>query len=461
MPQAIASGAPASGRRPLLVGALIASLLGPSPGWATEPEPDAVPLLRRVPEVAATTREMPAFLRDTDLRLHLRTFYFNQRISGGPGDPVNEAWAGGGSLAYASGWLLDTFQMGATVFTAIPLYSPADRDGTELLLPHQKGFIVPGIAYGALRYKEYALLTGYRQPVEQSYVNPDEGRSMAPNTFEGVTLKGQAGWVDYLVGYLTRMKPRNANDFVSMAEAAGVHGNGGGLVLAGLSLTPASLSPQGRGQGEGWWRSLTMQVSNQFGNDVFNTAYGQVDYTHAFTPALRLTLSGQYTDQRAVGDALLGGSKFENWVTSVGGARVQLQYRDLTLTGAFSVTGKGNNIQTPYGSYPGYLSLLVKDFDRAGEVAWMVGLAYDFSRVLPGMSAEFGFAQGTEAVSPLTRAPEPDQREYDLAIAYRAPTTSALRGFGFRARGGLVDLQGSSRPDYQIRLILDYEIPLL
>jgi len=447
-----------AGRRPLLVGALIASLLGPSPGWANEPEPDAIPLLRRAPEVGEGMRQMPAFLGDTDLRLRLRTFYLNQRSAG---DAVSEAWAGGGSLAYASGWLLDTFQMGATVFTSIPLYAPADRDGTELLLPHQKGFIVPAIAYGALRYKEYALLTGYRQLVDQPYVNPDESRGMAPNTFEGVTLKGHAGWVDYLVGYLTRMKQRNANDFISMAEAAGVSGNGGGLVLAGLSLTPASLSSEGRGQGEGWWRDFTVQVSNQFGSDVFNTAYGQVDYAYALTPELGLTLSGQYTDQRAVGDALLGGSKFEDWVTSVGGARVQLQYRELTLSSAFSVTGKGNDIQTPYGNYPGYFSLLVSNFDRAGEVAWQVGLAYDFSRVLPGLSAEFILAQGTGAVSPRTRKAEPDEREYDLSIDYRAPKTSALRGFGFRAAGGLVDLQGSSKPDYQIRLILSYEIPLL
>jgi len=453
-----------AGRRPLLVGALIASLLGPSPGWANEPEPDAIPLLRRIAEVGEGMRQVPAFLRDTELRLHLRTFYFNQRSSG---DAVSEAWAGGGSLAYASGWLLDTFQMGATVFTSIPLYAPADRDGTELLLPHQKGFIVPGVAYGALRYKEYALLTGYRQLVDQTYVNQDELRSMTPNTFEGVTLKGHAGWVDYLVGYLTRMKQRNANDFISMAEAAGVNGNSGGLVLAGLSLTPASLSPEGRGQGEGrgegegWWHGFKLTLSNQFGNDVFNTAYGQVDYAHALTPELGLTLSGQYTDQRAVGDALLGGSKFTDWVTSVGGARVQLQYRELTLSSAFSVTGKGNDIQTPYGNYPGYFSLLVQNFDRAGEVAWQVGLAYDFSRVRPGLSAEFILAQGTSAVSPRTRKAEPDEREYDLSIEYRAPKTSALRGLGFRAAGGLVDLQGSSKPDYQIRLILNYEIPLL
>jgi len=440
------------------VGAWLACLLGVSAGWAAEPDPDEIPLLRRIPEVTAGMREMPAFLRDTDLRLQLRTYYFNQGDSAGA---VSEAWAGGGSLAYASGWLLDTFQMGATVFTSIPLYAPADRDGTELLRPHQKGFIVPAIAYGALRYKEYAFLTGYRQLVDQTYVNPDEGRSMAPNTFEGVTLKGHAGWVDYLVGYLTRMKPRNADSFISMAEAAGVNGNGGGLVLAGVKLTPASLSPQGRGQGEGWWRGFKMEVSNQFGNDVFNTAYGQVDYAHAFTPDLGLTLSGQYTDQRAVGDALLDGSKFKDWVTSVGGARVQLEYEGLTLTSAFSVTGKGHNIQTPYGNYPGYFSLLVNNFDRAGEVAWQVGLAYEFSRVLPGLSAEFILAQGTSAVNPRTRKPEPDEREYDLTIDYRAPKTSALRGFGFHARGGIVDIQGSSKPDYQIRLILNYEIPLL
>lgn len=244
------------------------------------------------------------------------------------------------------------------------------------------------------------------------------------------------------------MKPRNSDDFITMAEAAGVNGNSGGLVLAGVTVTPAG--------------GFKLELSNQFGNDVFNTAYGRVDYAHAFTPELVLTLSSQYTDQRAVGDDLLGGSKFKSWVTAVGGTRAQLQYQDLTLTSAFSVTGKGNNIQTPFGMYPGFLNLVVKDFARAGEVAWLAGLAYDLSRaLLPGARAKFEFAQGKNAVSPTKRTPEPNEREYDLAIAYRAPKTSVLRGFGFLARGGILDVQGSNRSQYQIRLTLDYEIPLL
>jgi len=43
------------------------------------------------------------------------------------------------------GWLLDTFQMGATVFSTVPLYAHSDRDGTLLLAPGQEGFIVPGV----------------------------------------------------------------------------------------------------------------------------------------------------------------------------------------------------------------------------------------------------------------------------------------------------------------------------
>jgi len=83
------------------------------------------------------------------------------------------------------------------------------------------------------------------------------------------------------------------------------------------------------------------------------------------------------------------------------------------------MTGKGNNIQTPFGHYPGYLRLIVKDFDSAGEVAWLAGLYYDLSRaLLPGASAEFKVAQGWNAVNPATRKPVPDQREYDIILCY-------------------------------------------
>jgi hypothetical protein len=69
------------------------------------------PLLRRdVPGLQEGMEKLPPFLRDTDLNLHVRTFYFD---SVNPDESENEAWAIGGWLEYRSGWLLDTFAMGA------------------------------------------------------------------------------------------------------------------------------------------------------------------------------------------------------------------------------------------------------------------------------------------------------------------------------------------------------------
>jgi len=423
----------------VLFAALLSSACGMPASAGAEDTPDP-PLLRR--HAASRLTAMPPFLRDSELRLHLRTYYLNERNAD---ESVSEAWAGGGWVSYRSGWLHDTFQMGATVYGSAPLYAPGDRDGTRLLLPGQEGFVVPGVAYGALRYRELALLTGYRQLVDQTYVNPHDNR-MVPTTFEGVTLGGTAGPVRYLTGYLTRMKPRDADQFVSIAEGAGVEDGDGGLALAGIEAKP--------------WEGFSFELSNQYATDVFNTAYARADYEHEIAPDWRLTLSGQYTDQRAVGDERLGGSRFESWVTWVAGARVQLEYRDLTLTSAFSVTGKGHRIETPFGQYPGYLRLIVEDFNRAGEVAWLVGLRYDASRLLSGLEAVFNVAQGTSAIDPVTRRPEPDRVEYDVRVNYHAPKNGPTRGLAVRTSAGLVDNDGSRTPQYEIRLILDYEIPL-
>ena len=58
------------------------------------------------------------FFRDTSVNLHLRSFYFNRLNSDGT---QNEAWAFGGWLAYRSGWLWDTFRLGAVGYTSQPL----------------------------------------------------------------------------------------------------------------------------------------------------------------------------------------------------------------------------------------------------------------------------------------------------------------------------------------------------
>ena len=44
---------------------------------------------------------------------------------------------------------------------------------------------------------------------------------MTPKTFQGVTLGGKVSWLEYLGGYLWKIKPRNADEFISMSEQAG------------------------------------------------------------------------------------------------------------------------------------------------------------------------------------------------------------------------------------------------
>ena len=200
---------------------------------APAPPPLPSPLEALFAPVREQLRPYTPFIGDTDLRVHFRSYYFNRT---NPNETVNEAWAFGGWVSYQSGWLLDTFAMGATAYGSAPLYAPDDRDGTLLLQPGQEGYLVPGEAWGALRYKDYALLRGYRQLVEQSYINPQDNR-MTPNTFEGVTLGGKVGWVQYLAGFLWRIKPRDADEFQSMAEKAGAPNSDAGVGLAGVRLS--------------------------------------------------------------------------------------------------------------------------------------------------------------------------------------------------------------------------------
>jgi hypothetical protein len=392
------------------------------------------------------TSKLPPFLRDTDIRAHFRLYYFNREK---PDDTNNEALAFGGWLSYRSGWLLDTFAIGATLYGSAPLHAPDSRDGTLLLKPGQEGYFVPGEAWGALRYKEYALLKGYRQLVDQGYINPEDNR-MTPNTFEGVTLGGKIGWVQYLGGFLWKIKPRNSDEFVFMSEEAGAPGSDDGVGLFGVRLTPLP--------------GLRIDASNQYGINTFNTFYTEGDYLWGIDDNWKLRFSAQFTDQRAVGDALLGRTDSFYWVTRHGGARVQATYRAFTLTGAFSITGSGNTIQSPWGSFPGYLSMIDQDFNRANEKAILIGAAFDFAALgAKGLSAFGNIAHGWDAIDPRTRRDAPRQTEYDLTVDYRPPFTypAFLQGLWFRARAAVLDQEDAKKTGYQFRLILNWERDLI
>jgi hypothetical protein len=383
--------------------------------------------------------------QDTTLILHPRTFYYDGTQNTGS---ENEAWAVGGWIGYRSRWLFNTLALGATLYGSAPLYAPAATDGTFLLKPGQEGYLVLGEAYAALRYRDYVLLKGYRHLVNQGYINPSDIR-MTPNTFEGVTLAGEVDSVRYLAGYLWKVKQWNADEFISMAEKAGAAGSKAGVVLIGVQLTPLA--------------GLRVEVSNQYGFDTFNTMYAKGDYRHALNADWAVGIGAEFTDQRAVGEALVANAATRKWRTRVGAARVQLIYRDLTFTGAFSNTGSGNAIQNPWGTYPGYLSLIdalaSQGFARANEKGWLIGAVYDFSRSgAPGLVGTVNVARGTGAIDPQTSARLPDQTEYNFKIDYRFPWLglTILRDLRFTLRGAFYDRQGTDQLARQIHVILDW-----
>lgn len=135
-----------------------------------------------------------------------------------------------------------------------------------------------------------------------------------------------------------------------------------------------------------------------------------------------------------------------------------LSYRHFTLSVGFTTTDSEREIQSPYGSYPGFVSLMRRDFNRAGEDAWQVGVAYDFARLgLDGLSAFANYAEGYGARDNETRESLPNEREFNITVDYK-PKLGFLNGFWLRLRGAVVETDGTST---DLRVIFNYALPVL
>ena len=410
-----------------------------SPDVAPPPPPQTGLLETSFPALREGMAKLPPFLRDTDFNVRFRSFYFNRQNDN---DTASEAWALGGWIQYASGWLFDTFAMGATYYTSLPAYAPDNSPGSLLLTPDQDPIGVFGEVWGALRYKEYVLMRGGRQKIDDGYVNSQDNR-MVPNTFEAVTLSGLIDWFRYDIGYIWTIKPRDSNDFIAMSRQAGAAGDGEGLILSAFSFTPL--------------KDLLLYVGNYYGRDVFNTVFLKGEYAHEFTKDLKLQFGLQFTDQRSVAEERVG--DFATWNV---GAGARLVWRGLSLGAATHFTGDDANISSPWGSWPGYLSLMVTDFDRANEKAVGLGVKYDFGGTLlpfqlPGLSVQLLYAAGFDRENPATGGKLPNTHEGNLDIIYNVP---AAKGLSLRFRNAYVG-RGNDDIVMDFRIIVNYQLDLL
>src|SRR5262249_17154837 len=251
-----------------------------------EPPPNAVS-----EDLSKKLEPLAPFIRDTELVLKLRTYYFD---SDQPGGKESEAWAGGGSIWYRSGWAADHFRIGAELFTSQPIYAPADKDGTLLLAPGQEGYTVLGQAYAQLRIVGDNTLTLGRSEYNMPYVNRQFNR-MTPNTFQGGNLAGsfeglpEQSKIRYLVGYLSDIKPRNSDEFIPMSQQLGPASTYYGTYIGEVLFSR---------------KAVSIGISDYYTPQNLNIFYGEVNWSPEALSAYGVKFSAQYSEQTAIGGAL-------------------------------------------------------------------------------------------------------------------------------------------------------------
>lgn len=322
-------------------------------GWRS-----AVRVRARFPGRAERIEAWHPFFSDSRLTLKARTYYFDREKR--DEDLRSRAWAIGGSVEYRSGWWRDIPPSVRNCTIPRNYMAKAMNPARCCCLhPVQEGYTILGRAYAHLRHGDQNAVL--RQTLDLPYVNKQDIR-LTPNTFEAYTLSGSVNGgpyvkhIYYTAGYVDKMKKRNADSFIDMADAAGVTGRERGLIMTGARFQ--------------FTDHFTLGGINHYVDDIINIGYAATDFTYDLTYEVGIRLEGQFTHQSSVGDDLLTGEDFDTW--NLGG-RAAVSYRGLILKVAFSTTDDEARIRSPYGSYPGYLSLMQKDFNRADEGGCLVG----------------------------------------------------------------------------------------
>jgi hypothetical protein len=193
---------------------------------------------------------------------------------------------------------------------------------------------------------------------------------------------------------------------------------------------------------------LSVGAIEYYSPDIINIAYTEAKDAVALTDRLRLKLAAQYSNQRSVGDNLLTGHEFS---TEQFGVKAELAFAGALLTTAYTSTGSGANIRSPWNGPVGYTNGLIGPFNRAGENAWTLRAAYNFQYV-KDLSAYAWYIRGTRPDLPTQYAPN----EYDLNLQWKV-TSGRLQGltlvgiYAHLSEAGPTDTHAD-----QLRLILYY-----
>jgi len=306
---------------------------------------------------------------------------------------------------------------------------------------------------------------GYDTP----FINRNDTR-MTPNTFEAIVLQGrtklgtsssdaavaddgmglskdgkevavptptpaqEVASIKYGLGYFYQIKERNGTHFVSMAEDAGAD------VERGV-WSAGALYEKGK---------FSIGAIDYYSEDIINIAYAESKLEVPLADDWKLKFAGQYVDQGSVGNNDLQGHSFSGHQF---GLKLDVPVRNALFTAAFTHAWGTANLQNPWSGYPGYTSVQVQDFNRAGESAFLLRAGYDFPWV-DGLSAYALAVFGTDP----DLANQYRQNEFDFNLQW-GPKKGVLEGLSLRLRYAVVQQFGGNVDNLtDFRAIFNYVI---
>jgi hypothetical protein len=301
------------------------------------------------------------FFDNTTYFVAPRSYY--RYYDSGNGD-TSKAFAIGGSAGLNSGMYQDVVSVRLTAHTSQKVFSDSDDqhdDNSAGLLQGDQGYTVITEANLNLKIEAINLRLGI-QRIDLPYINSHDSR-MVPNTFEAYTLRSATALNEtlrYELGYVHGMRERVGSDFESPSEQAGADDSNEGVYLLGMQYTLNENANVG-----------FVELNNP---DALNIFYFETNAILPYFDLIELDGSFQFSDQRSIGNELLG-----NFSTQQYGFKLRARYEKLVSTLVFTHTGSDQAILKPWGGSPSFNSMMVSDFDRAGEKAIGGSLSYRFS----------------------------------------------------------------------------------
>lgn len=331
-------------------------------------------------------------------------------------------------------------KLGGTAFTSQKLYADADKADTGLLQPGHSSYGGISEVRISLNVDRFAFQGG-RYFVNMPYINKSDIR-MIPQSFQGMhgVYQSTNGW-SVGIGNLTHIKDRTSTGFDPLYAKAGLNEN--------HSVTAvASIYRPSEGNLAGFYFIHAPEY--------MDTLYAELSKRFWSNEKGYVELSGQYTHQQSTGKALDGEFDADHY-----GVRLTWERQMVTLSTAYTYYSNTGYIRSPWGSIPGYSSVMVKDFNRPGEKTWLVGCSFKLDRWWgPGFEINAKYLHGETPDRGLNLSP--DQEEVDLSLTYTPPMLSDL---SLRLRHAWIRQKDSSLGDdgenlKDLRIILNYTFEL-